>query len=55
MTEEVKRFEISTELEVDRVISMDNLSLEESARHQGDTVSEDKLDATGVQTASNFQ
>jgi hypothetical protein len=31
------------ELEADGVVSRDNLSLDESTRHQGDTVSEDKV------------
>jgi hypothetical protein len=45
MTEEaVKRFEFhANELDADGVVSRDNLSLEESARHLGDTVSEDKV------------
>jgi uncharacterized protein YbjQ (UPF0145 family) len=45
MTEEaVKRLGFNAkELEADGVVSRDNLSLEESARHQGDTVSEDKV------------
>ena len=47
MTEKVKvkRFEFNAnEINADGVVSRDNLSLEESARHhRGDTVSEDKV------------
>ena len=40
----VKRFEFdANELDADGVVSRDNLSLEESAHHQGDTVLEDKV------------
>ena len=38
MTEKVKRFEGRVALGMDGVVSRDNLSLEELARHQGNTV-----------------